>query len=347
MKPSFDIRFLCRCSECDTVFRLAASQLASHAGLVRCGDCGTVFNAAWNLVDEIPNPVESSTPVAPISSIRHSRDNTLVETTENEDDGPGFAVDERLFSLDDQLRQDLQLGPDDPGALEEIRRTLGPMDMATKPEERRVHSERRTRQVQQKDTAHRTRSEPRFAKPTPLNSEVQPAASWRPAGKSSRGLQARTQGLWLLAALVVATGLFMQVRYWLFDELSAIPSARAPLESFCRLAGCSVPAPLMGPAFRVLQTRVNLDPQLPGAVIVKVHLANRTVTPRPYPAIQLTLTDREGETIGKRTYTAEDYSTPADASELPADDVSVVSLHLTSPDESAVGFEASIVDTGM
>jgi hypothetical protein len=84
-----------------------------------------------------------------------------------------------------------------------------------------------------------------------------------------------------------------------------------------------------------------------GAVIVKVHLANRTVTPRPYPAIQLTLTDREGETIGKRTYTAEDYSTPADASELPANGVAVVSLHLTSPDESAVGFEASIVDTGM
>ena len=346
MKPSFDTRLLCRCSECDTVFRLAANQLASHAGLVRCGDCGTVFNAAWNLVDEIPNPVESSTPVEPIPSIRHGRDNTLVEITENEDDGPGFAADERLFSLDDQLRQDLQLGADDPGVLEEIRRTLGPTDTAIQPEIRKIRSERRTRQVRQKNTAHRTRSEPRFAEPTPLDPEVQPAAS-RLAGRSSPGRQARTQGLWLLAALVVATGLFMQTRYWLFDELSAIPSARAPLESFCRLAGCSVPAPLMGPAFRVLQTRVDLDPQLPGAVIVKVHLANRTATARPYPAIQLTLTDREGETIGKRTYTAEDYSTPADASELPADGVAVVSLHLTSPDERAVGFEASIVDTGM
>ena len=346
MKPSFDIRFLCRCSECDTVFRLAASQLASHAGLVRCGDCGTVFNAAWNLVDEIPNPVGSSTPVAPISSIRYGQDNSLAETTENENDGPGFAVDERLFSLDDQLRQDLQLGPDDPGALEEIRRTLGPTDMATKPEQRRIQSERRTRQVHQKDTAHRTRSEPRFAKPTPLDSGVQPAVSWRSAKKPSRGIQARTQGLWLLAALVVAAGLFMQVRYWLFDELSAIPSARAPLESFCRLAGCSVPAPLIGPAFRVLQTRVDLDPQLPGAVIVKVHLANRTANVHPYPAILLILTDREGETIGKRTYTAEDYATAADSGELPAHGVAVVSLHLAGPDENAVGFEASIVNTG-
>ena len=346
MKPSVDTRLLCRCSECDTVFRLAANQLASHAGLVRCGDCGTVFNAAWNLVDEIPNPVESSTPVAPIPSIRHGRGNTLAETTENEDDGPGFAADERLFSLDDQLRQDLQLGADDPGALEEIRRTLGPTDTETQPEERRIHSERRTRQVRQKNIAHRTRSEARFAEPTPLDPEVQPAASRRRAGRSSPGRQARTQGLWLLAALVVAAGLFMQTRYWLFDELSAIPSARAPLESFCRLAGCSVPAPLMGPAFRVLQTRVDLDPKLPGAVIVKVHLANRTATARPYPAIQLTLTDREGETIGKRTYTSEDYASAADAGELPANSVAVVSLHLAGPNENAVGFEASIVNTG-
>jgi hypothetical protein len=97
----------------------------------------------------------------------------------------------------------------------------------------------------------------------------------------------------------------------------------------------------------VLQTQVDLDPQLPSAVIVKVHLANRTVTPRPYPAIQLTLTNREGTTIGRRTYTAEDYSTLADTSELPADSVAVVSLHLTNPDKSAVGFAASIVDTGM
>ena len=96
----------------------------------------------------------------------------------------------------------------------------------------------------------------------------------------------------------------------------------------------------------MLETRVDLDPQLPGAIIVKVHLANRTSTPRPYPAIQLTLTDRKGKTIGKRTYMPEDYAAAADAGELPADSLAVLSLHLAGPDESAVGFEASIVNTG-
>jgi hypothetical protein len=268
----------------------------------------------------------------------------LMKTAEN--DGPGFAADKRLFSLDDQLRQDLQLGADDPGALEEIRRTLGPTDSVIQPEEHRIRLERRTRQVRQKISAHPNRSELLFAQPTPLGPEVQPKISQRPVGKSSPGRQARTRGLWLLAVLVVAAGLFMQTRYWLFDELAAIPAARTPLESFCRLANCRVPAPLMGPVFRVLQTRVDLDPQLPGAVIVKVHLTNRTATPRPYPAIQLTLTDREGNTIGKRTYTTKDYTTTANAGELSADGVAVISLHLAGPDENAVGFEASIVNTG-
>ena len=200
--------------------------------------------------------------------------------------------------------------------------------------------------MRQKDTAHRTRSEPQFTEPTPLDPEVQPTASRRLAGRSSPGRQAKTQGLWLLAALVVAAGLFMQTRYWLFDELSAIPSARAPLESFCRLAGCSVPAPLIGSA---IPSAANASRPRPAAAR-RGHRQGASREPhshpRPYPAIQLTLTDREGETIGKRTYTAEDYATAADAGELPANGVAVISLHLAGPDKNAVGFEASIVNTG-
>jgi hypothetical protein len=100
--------------------------------------------------------------------------------------------------------------------------------------------------------------------------------------------------------------------------------------------------------FQILQTRVNLDPQLPGAVIVKVHLINHTTTPRPYPAIQLTLTDRAGETIGKRTYTEGDYGTasfssPAVIDRVEPNAVAVITLHLASPDDKTVGFEATVV----
>jgi TPR repeat protein len=95
--------------------------------------------------------------------------------------------------------------------------------------------------------------------------------------------------------------------------------------------------------FRVLQTQVDLDPQLPGAVIVKVHLLNRTTTPHSYPAIQLTLTDRAGETIGKRTYTEGDYRTVADTDRVEPNTVAVITLHLAGPDGKTVGFHAMVV----
>ena len=107
---------------------------------------------------------------------------------------------------------------------------------------------------------------------------------------------------------------------------------------------CRVPPPLTGPIFRVLQTRVDLDPQVPGAIVVKIHVVNRTTTPRAYPPIQLTLTDRDGDIIGRRTYLAQDYGQGAVGNELTPRVVTVVTLHLAGPDEKAVGFEASIVE---
>ena len=45
-----------RCNGCKGILSVTADILAAGAGLVQCGECDTVFNAAWNLVEQIPNP---------------------------------------------------------------------------------------------------------------------------------------------------------------------------------------------------------------------------------------------------------------------------------------------------
>ena len=72
MTVDSEVQMLCRCADCATLFRIAKSQLMSHSGLVRCGDCGAIFNAAWNLVDEIPNPAQLKTPVETSLTAPHS-----------------------------------------------------------------------------------------------------------------------------------------------------------------------------------------------------------------------------------------------------------------------------------
>jgi len=51
---------LTQCSQCSTIYRVLAAQLAAANGFVACGDCGAIFNALNRLADETERPVSSS-----------------------------------------------------------------------------------------------------------------------------------------------------------------------------------------------------------------------------------------------------------------------------------------------
>ena len=114
----------------------------------------------------------------------------------------------------------------------------------------------------------------------------------------------------------------------------------------CKNIGCNVPLPLSGPVFRVIETKVNLHPDIPGVVIVKVRLLNRSTQHRTYPAIELALSDRNGRIVGRRTYSPKSFLTIDDLDKKvpPGADVVVV-VNLAQPEDNAVGFEARIVSS--
>ena len=138
--------------------------------------------------------------------------------------------------------------------------------------------------------------------------------------------------------------LFLQTRYVLFDQHAAIPAARPCMLQVCKNIGCNVPLPLSGPVFRVIETKVNLHPDIPGVVIVKVRLLNQSRQHRVYPAIELALSDRNGRIVGRRTYSPKSFLATEDFDKKvpPGADVVVV-VNLAQPEDNAVGFEARIV----
>ena len=140
--------------------------------------------------------------------------------------------------------------------------------------------------------------------------------------------------------------LFLQARYVLFDQLAAIPAARTYLVQACKNIGCSIPLTLSGPVFRVIETKVDLHPDIPGVVIVKVRLLNRSTQHRTYPAIELALSDRNGRIVGRRTYSPKSFLAIDDLDKKvpPGADVIVV-VNLAQPEDNAVGFEARIVSS--
>ena len=48
--------FQTRCSASDAIQTVTPEALKTQSGLLRCSECGATFNAAWSLVDQIPNP---------------------------------------------------------------------------------------------------------------------------------------------------------------------------------------------------------------------------------------------------------------------------------------------------
>lgn len=48
--------FQTRCSSCDAVQSVTPETLQTNTGLFCCTSCDKIFNAAWSLVDQIPNP---------------------------------------------------------------------------------------------------------------------------------------------------------------------------------------------------------------------------------------------------------------------------------------------------
>ena len=96
----------------------------------------------------------------------------------------------------------------------------------------------------------------------------------------------------------------------------------------------------------MVETKVNLHPDIPGVVSVKVRLLNRSTQHRNYPAIELALSDRNGRIVGRRTYSPKSFLATEDLDKKvpPGGDVVVV-VNLAQPEDNAVGFEARIVSS--
>jgi len=150
--------------------------------------------------------------------------------------------------------------------------------------------------------------------------------------------------LWASGVLALVVAVVLQVRYLLVDELYTIPEARPFISMFCDMAGCSAPVRADPGAIRIAQTRVDLHPDVPGAIRINVNLINQAPFAQPYPALQLTLSDTDGRIVGRRTYTPAEYlGTEGSGTLLDPRILAVASINLAYPNENAVGFETEVV----
>lgn len=113
-------------------------------------------------------------------------------------------------------------------------------------------------------------------------------------------------------AIALALGcalLATQALYWFRSELAArFPPLRSPLESMCRLAGCTITLPAVAAQMAI----ESLDLQADGNFLVLVStLRNNATYTQAFPALELTLTDGRDQPLARRVLKPEDYLDPS------------------------------------
>lgn len=152
----------------------------------------------------------------------------------------------------------------------------------------------------------------------------------------------KTASLTLLAVLLGLL-LIWQVRAFYLDELAQIPLFRPYLEQLCGPLGCSLPPRRDFASIELADTSISINPEVPGALEIRAGLVNNAHFPQPYPPLRVTLTDREGRVVGRRTYLPDDYRPDAGQALLPIRQRQDVTIDLAQPERNVVGYEVELV----
>lgn len=147
---------------------------------------------------------------------------------------------------------------------------------------------------------------------------------------------------WVAVSVLLLVGIIWQGREYYLTDLAEVPSLRAPLSLFCEYAACTVPERTDIKSIDLLGTSVDPHPSAPGALRVSANLVNRANFVQHFPPLEITLTDKAGVVVGRRTYLPHEYHAGAADQMLP-NVVERVNIDLAQPSESAVGYEIQLV----
>ncbi len=147
---------------------------------------------------------------------------------------------------------------------------------------------------------------------------------------------------WLVAALGLVVLLGWQTKLFVVEKYAQHDGYRPYLAGFCKLAGCQLPPRQDASRCTLTHAKITPHPRQPGALMVTAKLVNEAIFAQPYPDVLLTLTDRDGRVVGRRTYPPAVYLSAGQPAVLASGELGVLRFALAGPHEKAVGFAVSI-----
>jgi predicted Zn finger-like uncharacterized protein len=288
-----------RCTACGTIFRVVQDQLKVSEGWVRCGRCQEVFNALQNLFDlerEAPPPwppvaADDWKSTLPVTEAEAAPEEAAASTPAA--DPAGLASQpllhrpsaEQAVAFADEPEEEA-----DPSGFADARFNLALLDDEPSRFARDAAGSAGGDTVAD-GPAHddNPKAMPRFVR------QAEREARWR-----RPGVRIGLSVLLLLLTLTLAGQLALHFRAQL---VASMPETRALIDPLCAWKGCRIEAPRRLDSIVVDSTGLTrLDS--PGLYRLSIVLRNRASTPVLLPAIDLSLTDAQGQLVSRRALSA-------------------------------------------
>ena len=274
-----------RCTTCGTIFRVVQDQLKVSEGWVRCGRCDGVFNAVETLFDlerEAPPPWQPGSAAPTSAPLRSSDDTVAFDERPTEQDVAELDEDDRIAS-----------------------RFFHPDPEPEQPSPAQAVAQRDRPEFA--DARFDTDSAGDAGSVEPAGDEAALAASGaKPSFVRAADAQARWQtrrARWTLSlcSVLLLVVLGLQMAHHFRDGLAAqSPPARTLLSRWCDWVGCRVDAPRRIEDITVENSGIARAAAGTDSFRLSVTLRNHAAVAVKAPAIDLTLTDTQGQLIARR-----------------------------------------------
>lgn len=114
--------------------------------------------------------------------------------------------------------------------------------------------------------------------------------------------------LWWIGSLLLLLALLIQGGYRYRGEIAVLlPEAKPLLERICIELGCDVPLPRRAELLSIESSDLQADASHPSVMVLTATLRNRAAFIQAFPALELSLTSAEGQTVARRVLLPKDY----------------------------------------
>ncbi len=146
---------------------------------------------------------------------------------------------------------------------------------------------------------------------------------------------------WLVTCSLLLLLLGAQLAWAKRDQLITDPAVGAWLRDTCRTLGCRLPLVRDPSHLRLVARDVQSHPSVPGALMISASIRNDAAFAQPYPVLDLTLSNAQGDRVAMRRLRPREYVGDDNLlrNGLASGGTAAVLIEVRDPGNSAVAYE--------